>query len=175
MLMEWFEPSLIKNIGNVILTTFPALQSIYKQRFFPIQMTQWLYDIWNVAVQHRHQMQTNRMDFLQFLLERRQIKNHSMKDLAAFASAFVFDGYETSGIMLAQALYHLARNDRCQMELRNEIIKYLPYETCATIDMINEMPYLDNVVNGMCWPLFSTPAFSHSSISSFLLLLSFLA
>lgn len=156
MLMEWFHPSLIKNIGSVILSRFPALESIYKQRFFPLQMTEWFYEIFDYAVQQRHQMQTNRMDFLQFLLKRQQIKNHSMKDMAAFAASFVFNGYETSGIMLAQALYHLARNDRCQMELRKEIIKYLPYESCATIDMIDEMPYLDNVVNGMFVGVFFT-------------------
>lgn len=148
-LLEWFHPSLVKNIGSKILTAFPALESVYKPRFLPFEMTQWFYDIWNEAVQQRPQMQTNRMDFLQFLLERKQIKNHTMEDLAAFAASFVFDGYETSGIMLAQALYHLARNERCQMALRSEIARYLPYESCATIDMINEMPYLDNIVNGM--------------------------
>lgn len=150
MLVQWFRPSLIKNIGNVILSTFPALESLFKQRFFPLPMTQWFYDIWDVAVEKRQHTQTNRSDFLQFLLERKQIKGHSNQDLAALASSFVFDGYETSGMILAQALYHIARNERCQTVLRAEIIKYLPYETCATIDMISEMPYLDNVVNGMC-------------------------
>lgn len=149
LLMEWFRPSLLKNIGNLILSRFPAFKSIYQQRFFPSEMTQWFYDIWYVGFQQCDQTQTNRMDFLQFLLERKQIKNHSMEDLAAYASSFIFDGYESSGIMLAQALYHIARNDRCQITLRTEITRYLPCESCATIDMINEMPYLDNVVNGM--------------------------
>lgn len=149
ILMEWFRPSLIKNIGNVILSTFPALEMVCKQRFLPLNMTQWFYDVWNAACEKRHQMQSNRMDFLRFLLERKQIKNHSNEDLAAFAASFVFDGFETSGMILAQALYHIARNDQCQMELRTEILKYLPYESCATIDMIDKMPYLDNVVNGM--------------------------
>lgn len=150
-LTEWFRPSLIKNIVNVILSTFPALELVYKQRFYPWPMIQWSFDIWHVAVEHRHQMPSNaRMNFLEFLLERKQIKSHSNEDLAAFASSFVFDGFETSGMMLAQALYHIARNDQCQTELRTEILTYLPYESCATIDMINEMPYLDNVVNGKC-------------------------
>lgn len=150
LLMEWFRPSLIKNIGRVILSTFPALESVYKQRFYPVPFTQWFYDIWDVAARQRQQMQTSsHMDILDFLLERKQIKNHSNEDLAAFASAFVFNGFETSGMMFAQALYHIARNDQCQTELRTEILKYLPNESCETIDMINEMPYLDNVVNGM--------------------------
>lgn len=145
----------MKNIVNTILSTFPALELVYKQRFYPMQMTQWFYDIWHVAVEHRQQMQSHpHMDFLEFLLERKQIKNYSDEDLAAFASSFVFDGYETSGMMLAQALYHIARNDQCQTELRTEILKYLPYESCATIDLINEMPYLDSVVNGKVFLVF---------------------
>lgn len=103
----------------------------------------------NDAVKYRHQNQLNRNDFLDFLLQRKQVKNHTNDDLAAFAATFLFDGFETSSMILAQALYYVAKNEHHQMELRAEICKYFPDGKCPTADVINEMQYLDNIVNGL--------------------------
>lgn len=148
-LVNWFRPSLIKNIVNVFLSTFPILTCIYKPSFFPSRFTNWLYETLEIAVKYRNENQINRSDFLNFLLERKQQKNHSNEDLAAFAAIFLFDGYETSSMILAQALYHLAKNEYCQTQLRAEIFDYLPYEACTTADTISDLQYLDNIVNGM--------------------------
>lgn len=147
-LVQWFSPSLAKNILNAVLSTFPFLTCVYKPSFFPVQLTQWFYDTMNDAVKYRHQNQLNRNDFLDFLLQRKQIKNHTNNDLAAFAATFLFDGFETSSMILAQALYHIAKNEQYQMELRAEIFKYFPDGKWPTADIINEMQYLDNIVNG---------------------------
>lgn len=101
------------------------------------------------ALKYRHQNQLNRNDFLNFLLDRKLVKNHTNEDLAAFAATFVFNGFETTSIILAQALYHIANNVHCQDKLRDEIFKYFPNENRPTADTISELLYLDRIVNGL--------------------------
>lgn len=148
-LVEWFSPSLVKNVGNVLLSTFPMLTCVYKPSFFPSQFTHWLYNTFDDVVKYRHENQTNRSDFLSFVLERLQVKDHSKEDLAAFAAMMLFDGFETSSMVLAQALYHIAKNEHCQTELRAEISERWPHGTCLTTDTIGGMQYLNDIVNGM--------------------------
>lgn len=148
-LVRWFSPSLAKNVLNTVLSTFPILTCVYKPSFLPAQLTQWFYGIMDDAIKYRHQNHSIRNDFLNFLLERKQVKNHTDKDLAAFAATFLFDGFETSSMILAQALYHIAKSMQCQSKLRAEIIESLPTEESLTADAISKLPYLDNVVNGL--------------------------
>lgn len=101
------------------------------------------------ALKYRHQNQLNRNDFLNFLLDRKLVKNHTNEDLAAFAATFVFNGFETTSIILAQALYHISNNVHCQDKLRDEIFKYFPNENRPTADTISELLYLDSIVNGL--------------------------
>lgn len=147
-LVKWFSPSLVKNIVNVILSTFPIFTCVYKPSFFPAQLTQWFYDVASDATMYRHQNQSNRSDFLNFLLQRKHVKNYTNDDIAAFSAIFLFDGFETTSMILAQSLYHIAKNEQYQMKLRAEIFKHYPYDECPTADTINEMQYLDNIVNG---------------------------
>lgn len=148
-LVRWFSLSLGKNIANVALSTFPILSCVYQPSFFPHQLTKWFYDTMNIAMEYRQQNQLNRNDFLDFLLQRKQVKNHTNDDMVAFAATFLFDGFETTSMILAQSLYHIAKNDQYQNELRAEIIKYFPNGMeYATADTINELQYLDNIVKG---------------------------
>lgn len=148
-LVGWFSPSFVKNIASVVLSTFPILTCVYKPSFFPYELTQWFYDTMNVAMNYRHQNQLNRNDFLNFLLQRKYVKNHTNDDMVAFAATFLFNGFETTSMILAQSLYHIAKNDQYQTQLRAEIFKYYPNGKYATADTINEMQYLDNIVNGL--------------------------
>lgn len=90
-----------------------------------------------------------RQDLLEFLMELRQSNGYSIRMLAAFASTFFFDAYETTGTVLVQVLYHLAKNQRCQEKLRGEI-KDLKEMTWAGV---NDLEYLDSVVNGTLFEL----------------------
>lgn len=97
---------------------------------------------------YRHKNQLNRNDFLDFLLKRKHVKNYSNEDIAAFAAIFLFDSFETTSMILSQCFYHIANNDRCQMRLRAEILEHFSHNKHPTADTINELPYLDNIVNG---------------------------
>lgn len=147
-LVDWFSPSLGKNILNAILSTFPIFTYVYKPSFFPSQLTQWFYDVASDATMFRNQNQSKRSDFLNFLLERKHSKNYSNKDIAELAAIFLFDGFETTSMILAQALYHIAKNPEHQSKLRAEIFDHFPNGECPTADTINELQYLDNLING---------------------------
>lgn len=149
-LVHWFNPSLAKNVANSVLSTFPILTAIYKPSFFPPELTEWFYNTTDVAILHRQRsgslIQQN--DFLQFLLKRKQMKNYTNKDLTNIAAIFFFDAFETSGMMLAQALYHIANNTQCQNKLREEIMTQLTLKDGPNIEDLNAMHYLDCIVNG---------------------------
>lgn len=150
-LVHWFSPSLTKNIYNAIISTFPSLGAIWKPSFFPRELTEWLYNITDLAILHRQQNNSSneQNDFLEYLLERKRLKNYSNADLSALAAIFFFDAFETSGMILVQAFYYVASSEQCQKRLRDEIMSSLPLEKCPTIEDIDGMQYLDNIVNGL--------------------------
>lgn len=149
-LVEWFSPSLAKNVVNVILSTFPVLSHLYRPSFFPAQLTKWFYDTTFDAIEYRKHTQLKRCDFLNFLLELKEAKNYTDNDVAAFSAIFLFDGFETTSMILSQALFHIAKNVECQTELRAEIVEHFPTHTSIpTADSINKMPYIENIVNGL--------------------------
>lgn len=153
-LVEWFSPKLIKNILNAIISTFPFLATIYKPPFFPPPLTKWLYNVMHDATMYRHQQQqlndisSKRNDFLQFLLDSKLIENHSDNELAELAAIIFFDAFETTSMILAQALYHIANDEVCQRKLRTEIQQKFTIEQCPTASNIADAHYLDNIVNG---------------------------
>lgn len=55
-----------------------------------------------------------------------------------------WDGYETSHIALMLTLYELARNQRVQQKLRQEILDAGE----MTFDVLNNLPYLDQCIHG---------------------------
>lgn len=61
---------------------------------------------------------------------------------------FFLDGFDTSSSGIAAALYELAANKDCQEKLRDEIREAIPDEEHFTYDIINSLPYLDQVWHG---------------------------
>lgn len=147
-LVEWFSPTIWNNAINAILSTFPVLSNIYKPSFFPYALTKWFYEIFDTAASYRQQFNQKPTDFLTFILACQSNSDYSNKESAAFASMFFFDAFETTSIMLAQALYHLADNVDCQRKLRNEIDAFLSSMDDGSSNIMEKMPYLDNVVHG---------------------------
>ena len=78
-----------------------------------------------------------------------KISEMSEDDYAAQAFSFLAAGFETSSSTMSFALYELAKHPDIQNRLREEICETLQkhnYE--VTYDGIQEMKYLDMVVNG---------------------------
>lgn len=148
-LVRWFSPSIAKNLWNAILSTFPLLGRLYKPSFFPRALTNWYYDTFDVAATYREQSRSTQNDFLKFILSSRSDNDYSRSDLAAHASMIFFDAFETTSIILAQALYNLANHTESQQKLRNEIVDRLPSMARCSADIVQTMSYLDNVINGI--------------------------
>lgn len=153
MLMRNFSPSIKRNVINAVLTTFPFIEKLYQQSFIPSELNRWFYDIMAHAIELRSiDSSVQRKDLLNFLFELRQTTGYTDDAIAAFAAIFFFDGYETTSTVLVQVLYHLAMNQRCQDKLRDEIKNW---KEITPSDNVNDLEYLDSVVNGM-WNVRST-------------------
>ena len=74
-----------------------------------------------------------------------------MTDELITANCFLFflAGYETTSRSISLALYELAANTKLQDKLKNEINDYWQkYDGNITYEMVNSMPYLNQVVLG---------------------------
>lgn len=147
--MRNFSPSLKRNVINAVLATFPFIEKMYRQSFFPPELTEWFYGIMAQAIELRSMgSSVQRNDLLSFLMDLKQSTNYSDKKMAALAAIFFFDAYETTSTVMVQVLYHLAKNQRCQDELRQEIanLKELTWSN------VEDLKYLDRIVNGTWFP-----------------------
>lgn len=59
-----------------------------------------------------------------------------------------FSGYETSSTTMLFTLYELALNPEIQTKVRQEIRKALQKHGEITYEMMIDIPYLDQVING---------------------------
>lgn len=150
VLTRSFSPSIKHNLIDAVLTTFPCIENIYQQSFFPPELTEWFYGMMAHAIELRSKgSSVQRQDLLDFLMELKQSNGYSNEKIAAFAAIFFFDAYDTTSTVLSQVLYHLADNQRCQDKLRKEIEDLEE----ITWTHVNDLEYLDSVVNGMLFEL----------------------
>lgn len=145
VLVRTFSPSLKRNVINAVHLTFPFIDHIYQQSFFPRELTEWLYGIMAHAIKIRSTDALNqRQDLLNFLLELGQANAYTDEKIAALAAVFFFDAYETTSTVLVQVLYQLANNIECQDKLRRTVAGMKE----ITWMELNDLEYLDSVVNG---------------------------
>lgn len=129
---------------NYSLTVFPFLRAILPTRWMSKESNDWFLNFMERAIEMRKQTDVQRDDYLNSLLELQAKKNTSNNELAVHGYTFFLDGYETSSHFLAGALIQLAINQDIQQRLREEILSY----DAIDYDDLNQMPYLDQVLNG---------------------------
>lgn len=72
-----------------------------------------------------------------------------MNEIAAQAFVFFLAGFETSSSTLSFLMYEMALNPDYQNKLRDEIRSVLKkYDGNITYEAINEMTYMDKVIDG---------------------------
>ncbi|XP_059619849.1 probable cytochrome P450 28a5 [Phlebotomus argentipes] len=98
------------------------------------------------GIQFRSQSNTQRSDFLSFIMDLGSKKNLSLTEMTSHGLTVYLDGYETTSIAIPLVLYELGRNERAQEKLRKEIREY-EAKGGINYESIQEMPYLDQVVN----------------------------
>lgn len=130
---------------SIIWSIFPILKKVFPNRFVSSGFSEWFRGLHLQAIELRRQNNISRDDYLNFLLELKERKNHSQTLMIANAFTFFLDGFETTSYMLGQAINLLAKNKDCQAKLRAELKSY----DYTNFDDLNQMPYLDAVVNGI--------------------------
>jgi cytochrome P450 family 6 len=165
-----FKMSFWRTLYFIMLTPFRRLaRKLHLSQTEP-EVTAYFMKMLKETVEHREKNNVVRNDFLQLLMQLKNVgqvagdadpePNEAMKtdivdrkftfaELAAQAFIFFFAGFETSSTTMSFALYELARNEEIQERLRREISGVmLKYDGKITYAAIMEMEYLDRVVNG---------------------------
>ncbi|XP_045140312.1 cytochrome P450 3A4-like [Echinops telfairi] len=136
---------------------FPFLTPIFEAlniSMFPKDVT----DFFKKSVQKMKERrlgdrQKHRVDFLQLMIDSQNSKGASAHkaltdlELVAQSIIFIFAGYETTSTALSFVMYLLATHPDCQQKLQQEIDEALPSKAPPNYDVVNQMEYLDMVVN----------------------------
>ncbi|KAJ9580925.1 hypothetical protein L9F63_023897, partial [Diploptera punctata] len=164
------EPGFWKNLMFLVITMFPRLSKVFKFSLASPSVYGFFMRIVNEVITYREQHNVARADFLQHLID---IKNRKIEDkddnvsnghdskeispskykfteedVAAQASTFFVDGYETSSSALAFTLYALAVNPDVQENLRKEVDSVIEKNGGELdFDGIQEMAYLEMVLS----------------------------
>nr|WDY85984.1 cytochrome P450 9HZ1 [Pagiophloeus tsushimanus] len=121
------------------------------------------------AIKTREKNNIVRPDMIQLLLESRKTKSNkdgilidqasldngmSDDEIAAQALIFFFAGFDTVSQALSFAAYELATNKHIQDRLRQEIVDTLNKHGKPTMDILQDMKYMDMVVSEVLrkWP-----------------------
>lgn len=152
------ENAIIRKMGTNLLSSnwktavyfilsfiFPIIKKYWKMPLVGKEIEQFFIDMMDEAVSYRQNNQIDRADYLSYLIQIKEKKNLSSLDVAAHGVTFFTDGFETSSIVISYAFYELAKNKNVQEKLRKEINDNIMKHGKLDADVINEMPYLDQV------------------------------
>lgn len=129
----------------ILIFIFPFLRNFWKISLINKESENFFTNLMEEAVKYRQTNKIDRADYLNFLIQLKGKKNLTSLDMAAHGVTFFLDGFETSSIVIAYAFYELAKNKLAQEKLRKEIKEYTITHGKIDYDVINEMPYLDQV------------------------------
>uniref|UniRef100_A0A1B0EYN6 Uncharacterized protein n=2 Tax=Phlebotomus papatasi TaxID=29031 RepID=A0A1B0EYN6_PHLPP len=142
-LLDCFE-----NVVNffIITSIFPFLKRF--RCFWIVSKTvgRGFEELMKKGMQFRSQSNSQRSDFLSFIMDLGSRQNLSLTEMTSHALTVYLDGYETTSITIPLVLYQLAKNQQAQEKLRNEIREY-ELNGGINYEAIQEMEYLDQVVN----------------------------
>lgn len=134
-------------------STFPELARILHFRPLSKDVTNFFMDIVIKSIKHREENSVKRKDFMQLLVD---LKNHenneealTVEEIAAQAFIFFLAGFETSSSTITYCLYELARHEKIQQKVRDEINCVLKkYDGEITYEAIKDMKYMGRVIDG---------------------------
>ncbi|XP_059618990.1 probable cytochrome P450 28d1 [Phlebotomus argentipes] len=130
----------------IVTQLLPSLKKIYKIAFTEKVVEKFFEVLMKDAIDLRQKSNIDRMDYLHYLLELQEKKKLSELDMVSHAITFFVDGFETSSIVLTYALFQISRNKDVQTKLREEIRETYEKHGKIDFDIVNEMPYLEQVL-----------------------------
>lgn len=118
-------------------------------------VTAFFMDVVNSTIEYREKNNIQRNDFMDLLIKMKNEDNHgdmtkglTVNQIAAQSFLFFVAGYETSSTTILFALYELALNQDIQSKLRKEIQNAFKKHGDFTYEMIMDIPYLDQTIQG---------------------------
>lgn len=143
------------------LFAFPKLSKFLKLRQFSKKISDFFTNIVGKNIKYREDNNDNRSDFLNMLIQLKnkgsidgefstETKKLTLNEILAQAFLFFFAGSDTSSTTISFGLTELAFHPDVQNKLRAEILEKIKDTNGEiTYDVLHEMTYLNQVVNGM--------------------------
>lgn len=144
-----FQPSFLTGLKFILQMFMPPLTKVFKTRFVPQEIAQWLGDMLAHNIAERKKTPMKQEDIMQWLLNGMDQEKMDEHEAISHGFSFFIEGFETSGNVLSFALYAMAKNPDIQQRLREEMHDVLErHNNELTFDAMQEMTYLDCVVHG---------------------------
>ncbi|KAG7302559.1 hypothetical protein JYU34_012484 [Plutella xylostella] len=166
--------SFSKKLSFFLVLTFPFLAKYFP--FFPKEATDYFKDLVLKTMEHREKNNIQRPDMIQMLMEaakgtlkdqpqdklddvgfattqeadvkpKGKLRQWDYETLAAQAFLFFFGGFDSSAAVIVMAIHELAINPGAQETLHEEVKKHHEQHGEMTYEGVQNMPYLDCVVN----------------------------
>ncbi|XP_078034043.1 uncharacterized protein LOC144468453 [Augochlora pura] len=135
-----------------LLGSAPRLFKLTGMKLFDPKVTKFFTDLIKDTISTRDEKGIVRPDMIQLMMETRGKmgpgKELTIEDMTAQAFIFFFGGFESSSTLMCFATYEIGVNPDIQEKLQEEIDEVL--EKCngeVTYEAINEMKYLDAIIN----------------------------
>ena len=134
------------NIGNKFIKGIAdSVISIFPGKIMPDEVEKCFIDVTRDATKLREESKTERNDFLSHIISLKDKKILSDIDTAGHTATIFLDGFETTAVVLHYIFYELAKCERVQVKLREEIVENFGDNTTISYDLLLDLPYLDQV------------------------------
>ncbi|XP_037052040.1 probable cytochrome P450 28d1 [Bradysia coprophila] len=137
------EPNLQFILYFLLIKMFPFITNFYRMPFVKKRTQDFFVKLMADAIKLREDQKIERDDYLNYLLQLKKKKNLPDIEVVAHTITFFLDGFETSSIAIAHMLYYLAANKSTQDKLRKEINDNIGENGRIDLDVLNDMPYMD--------------------------------
>ncbi|KAL5277639.1 hypothetical protein ACFFRR_002712 [Megaselia abdita] len=145
---------------------FPYFSIKWKLNLTPKSVSIYFMNVLQQIVKKRKEEKIFRKDFLTFIME--LDSNMSINEIAASAFSYFIGGFHNNATALTITLYQLALNPLIQSKLRKEILSVLEkHNNEITYESLQEMPYLEMVINESLRTLPITPTISRMCVQDY--------
>lgn len=138
-----------------LVNVFQNVSRMFHVKMIPDDVTAFFMKVVRDTVEHREKNNISRNDFMDLLIKLKNERKSNPEEAITFnelvAQVFVFflAGYESSSTTLTCCFYELALNPKIQTKARRIIQEaYKKYDGEFTYEMMMDMPYIDQILEG---------------------------
>lgn len=138
-----------------LLNDMKRLARFFHMKTIQDEVTHFFMNVVKTTIEYRERTDIQRNDFMDLLIKLKidnnggdVTKGLTLNQIAAQSFLFFLAGYETSSTTMLFALYELALNQEIQTKLRQDIQNALKKYGDFTYEMMMDIPYLDQTING---------------------------